>query len=129
MGDSLINAFLKPLGVIKVLTFITFVLYIFSIKFLIFFLVAIKSNNKTRVLHFWAFLRDSSVVTGFLNILNNTEVSLETLHANNIINKKVKSVKIILNGKIDKPISISNKILFTKGAKKMIQDSGGSFFE
>ena len=69
------------------------------------------------------------LTTGFLNILKNTEVSLETLHANNIINKKVKSVKIILNGKIDKPISISNKIMFTKGAKKMIQDSGGSFFE
>ena len=69
------------------------------------------------------------LTTGFLNVLKNTEVSLDTLHANNIINKKVKSVKIILNGKIDKPISISNKIMFTKGAKKMIQDSGGSFFE
>ena len=69
------------------------------------------------------------LTTGFLNILKNTEISLDTLHANNIINKKVKSVKIILNGKIDKAISISNKIMFTKGAKKMIQDSGGSFFE
>jgi len=69
------------------------------------------------------------LTTGFLNVFKNTEVSLEALHANNIINKKVKSVKIILNGKIDKPISISNKILLTKGAKKMIQDSGGNFFE
>jgi large subunit ribosomal protein L15 len=69
------------------------------------------------------------LTTGFLNKLNNSEINLDFLRTNNIINKKVKSVKIILNGKLDKPISISSKILFTKGAKKMIQDSGGKFFE
>ena len=69
------------------------------------------------------------LTTGFLNKFNNTEINLEFLRTNNIINKKVKSVKIILNGKLDKPISISNKILLTKGAKKMIKDSGGNFFE
>lgn len=69
------------------------------------------------------------LTTGFLNKFNNTEINLEFLRTNNIINKKVKTVKIILNGKLDKPISISNKILLTKGAKKMIEDSGGNFFE
>jgi ribosomal protein L15 len=64
-----------------------------------------------------------------LNKFNNTEINLEFLRSNNIINKKVKSVKVILNGKLEKPISISNKILFTEGAKKMIQDAGGNFFE
>jgi len=69
------------------------------------------------------------LTTGFLNKLHNDKINIEFLHANNIVNKKVKSVKIILNGKLEKPISISSKILFTKGAKKMIQDSGGNFFE
>jgi len=69
------------------------------------------------------------LTTGFLNKFNNTEINLEFLRSNNIINKKVKSVKVILNGKLEKPISISNKILFTEGAKKMIQDAGGNFFE
>lgn len=69
------------------------------------------------------------LTTGFLNKLNNSQINLEFLLTNNIINKKVKSVKIILNGKLDKPISISNKILLTKGARKMIEDSGGDFFE
>ena len=69
------------------------------------------------------------LTTGFLNKFNNTEINLDFLRSNNIINKKVKSVKVILNGKLEKPISISNKILFTEGAKKMIQDAGGNFFE
>lgn len=69
------------------------------------------------------------LTTGFLNSLNNNEINLEFLRLNNIINKKVKSVKIILNGKLEKSISISNNILITKGAKKMIQDAGGNFLE
>ena len=40
------------------------------------------------------------LTTGFLNKLHNAEINLEFLHANNIVNKKVKSVKIILNGKL-----------------------------
>lgn len=74
-------------------------------------------------------LKPHVLTTGFLNKINNTEIDLEFLHSNNIINKKVKSVKIILNGKLDKPVSISSKILLTKGAKKMIEDSGGNFFD
>ena len=69
------------------------------------------------------------LTTGLLNKFSNSEINIEFLHTNNIINKKIKSVKIILNGKLDQPISISNKILCTKGAKKMIQDSGGKFCE
>ena len=69
------------------------------------------------------------LTTGFLNKFNNTEINLEFLRTNNIINKKVKSVKIILNGKLDKPISISNKILLTKGRKKDDRRFRGNFFE
>ena len=69
------------------------------------------------------------LTTGLLNKFSNSEINIDFLHTNNIINKKIKSVKIILNGKLDKPISISSKILCTKGAKKMIQDSGGKFCE
>ena len=58
------------------------------------------------------------LTTGFLNKLQNAEISLEFLHANNIVNKKVKSVKIILNGKLEKPISISKQDFVYKRCKK-----------
>ena len=69
------------------------------------------------------------LTTGLLNKFSNSEINIEFLHTNNIINKKIKSVKIILNGKLDQPISISNQLLCNKNTKKMIQDSGGKFCE
>ena len=55
------------------------------------------------------------LTTGFLNKLQNAEINIEFLHANNIVNKKVKSVKIILNGKLYKIKYVSfSKIFITR---------------
>lgn len=55
-------------------------------------------------------------------------INLENLKKSKLINKDVKFVKIILSGKINKPIIIKG-IKVTKGAKKEIEMHGGKVEE
>lgn len=60
-----------------------------------------------------------------LNIVNSDKINLEVLRQEKLISSKIKSVKIILSGKIEKPFIIESGILVTKGAKEAILSAGG----
>lgn len=63
-----------------------------------------------------------------LNKIEEKIINLKILKKHKLINKKTKLVKIILSGKIKKPIKIE-KIKITKGAKKAIELCGGTVEE
>jgi len=52
-------------------------------------------------------------------------IDMKALREEGLISSKITSVKIILSGKIEKPITIGADVLVTKGAKKAIVDAGG----
>lgn len=56
------------------------------------------------------------------------KIDLNALRAAKLINKKIKFVKIIASGKIDKPIHIVG-LPVTPGAKQAIEAAGGSITE
>lgn len=60
-----------------------------------------------------------------LNKLNAEKVDIQTLRAENFISHKIKTVKIISSGKIEKSLTIGAGILVTNGAKEAILASGG----
>ena len=60
--------------------------------------------------------------------LNADIIDLETLKAARLINKNIKQVKIILSGKLEKPITIEG-LMSTKGAKNAIESAGGKVEE
>ncbi len=60
--------------------------------------------------------------------LNADIIDLETLKAARLINKNIKHVKIILSGKLEKPITIKG-LMSTKGAKNAIESAGGKVEE
>ncbi|MCY4176908.1 MAG: 50S ribosomal protein L15 [Endozoicomonadaceae bacterium] len=63
-----------------------------------------------------------------LNQLSNTdtnEISLETLKKAGLIQHKIKYVKIILSGKLDKAVTIK-KLGITKGARAAVEAAGGT---
>lgn len=55
-------------------------------------------------------------------------IDLNILRSNNVISMKVKYVKVICSGKIDRPITIRG-IQVTKGAKNAIENAGGKIEE
>lgn len=60
-----------------------------------------------------------------LNKFKSAIVDMKTLREEGFISSKITSVKIILSGKIEKPITIGAGVLVTKGAQKAIVDAGG----
>ena len=60
-----------------------------------------------------------------LNKIKADKVSIEVLREAKLITPKIRYVKIILSGKIEKPLIIGSDILVTKGAKEAILSSGG----
>lgn len=52
-------------------------------------------------------------------------VSIETLRKAKLINQKIKEVKIIATGSIEKPIKVAAGIRMTKGAQAAILAAGG----
>ena len=63
-----------------------------------------------------------------LGRLSDTMVSLETLQKSGLINKRMRRVKIIKSGEIDKAYTISG-LFPTKGAREMIEKLGGKIVE
>ena len=63
-----------------------------------------------------------------ISCLNADIIDLETLKAARLINKNIKHVKIILSGKLEKPITIKG-LMSTKGAKNAIESAGGKVEE
>lgn len=59
-----------------------------------------------------------------LNKLPDPVITLEVLRGARMINKHIKFVKVILSGKVDKPINLKG-IKVTKGAKSAIEAAGG----
>jgi len=55
-------------------------------------------------------------------------IDLETLKSARLINKNIKYVKIILSGKLEKPIKTKG-LMLTKGAKTAIENVGGKVEE
>ena len=51
-------------------------------------------------------------------------IDIDALKSARLINKNIKRVKIILSGKLDKPITIKG-LIPTKGAKNAIETAGG----
>ena len=62
-----------------------------------------------------------------LNQIDADKVNIEALKAANVINQSIKFVKIILSGKIEKPVTIAANIRVTKGAKAAITSAGGTY--
>jgi large subunit ribosomal protein L15 len=60
-----------------------------------------------------------------LNKIKADTVTLDVLRAERLITPKIRYVKIILSGKVDKPLIIGSDIQVTKGAKEAILSSGG----
>jgi len=62
-----------------------------------------------------------------LNNLNETEVTLDTLKAANLIKRNTKFVKIFSNGELTKAVTVlaSDDIKVTQGAKTLIVNAGG----
>lgn len=60
-----------------------------------------------------------------LNKLKTNEVSLAMLREAGLIPNQVKTVKIILNGEINKSYSVASDVRVTKGAKAAILAAGG----
>lgn len=60
-----------------------------------------------------------------LNKINSDKINLEILRQEKLISPKIKSVKIILAGKLEKSFIIEADILVTKGAKEAILSAGG----
>jgi large subunit ribosomal protein L15 len=61
-----------------------------------------------------------------LNCLSETEtITLDVLKKNNLVNKHIKSVKVILQGQLTKPLTIKG-IKVTKGVALAIKEQGGS---
>ena len=55
-------------------------------------------------------------------------IDIETLKSARLINKNIKYVKIILSGKLEKPIKTKG-LMLTKGAKTAIENVGGKVEE
>ena len=55
-------------------------------------------------------------------------IDMKTLQESGLIGKNIKQVKVILSGDISKPVKLKG-LLVTKGAKKAIEDQGGSIEE
>jgi large subunit ribosomal protein L15 len=55
-------------------------------------------------------------------------IDIETLKSARLINKNIKHVKIILSGKLEKPITTKG-LMPTKGAKSAIETAGGKVEE
>lgn len=70
----------------------------------------------------------SEVRLDVLAKLEVTEITLETLKENNLVNKSIKEVKVINSGELTKAIHISG-LRFTAGAKQAIESAGGSVKE
>lgn len=52
-------------------------------------------------------------------------IDLASLKAANVISKSIEYVKIILSGKLEKAVIISNTVKVTAGARKAIEAAGG----
>lgn len=55
-------------------------------------------------------------------------IDMKTLQESGLIGKNIKQVKVILSGEISKPVKLKG-LLVTKGARKAIEDQGGSIEE
>lgn len=61
-----------------------------------------------------------------LNKITSEVIDLEALKAAGLIRKSTKFVKVILAGKIEKPVTVKG-IKVTQGAKTAIEEAGGKF--
>ena len=61
-----------------------------------------------------------------LSLVKEENINLESLKKAKIISGYTKEVKIILSGKLDKIVKINKEIKVTSGAKKAIEELGGS---
>ncbi len=63
-----------------------------------------------------------------LNRITAEIITLQALHQAGLINSSIKKAKVILSGKIDKPVHLSG-LAITKGAKAAIEAAGGKVEE
>jgi large subunit ribosomal protein L15 len=71
-------------------------------------------------------LRYSAEIRLFeLNKIEADKISIEVLKEKRLISSRIKFVKIILSGKIDRSITIATDVRLTKGAKEAILSAGG----
>lgn len=61
-----------------------------------------------------------------LNKINSDVVNLETLREANVISAKIKFVKIMMSGEINKALKVSPEIRLSAGAKEAVIKAGGS---
>jgi len=76
-------------------------------------------------------LTAASVAEVCLNELEkvaDNEITLQSLKTANLVGKNIRAAKVILSGKINKPITIKG-LLITKGAQKAIEAAGGKIIE
>ena len=59
-----------------------------------------------------------------INMIEEDNITLDSLKKFNVINENIKRVKVILSGVIDRKINVVG-LFVTKGAKKIIEDIGG----
>ncbi|WP_190600857.1 50S ribosomal protein L15 [Candidatus Vesicomyidisocius sp. SY067_SCS001] len=70
----------------------------------------------------------SQVTLSEINRLTEIDITIEVFKAHNLINKNIKHVKVILSGKITRPVILTG-IKVTKGAKLAIEAVKGSVSE
>lgn len=82
-----------------------------------------KMGFKSRVSRYTA-----EVTLSEIGKLNETEINLPVLKSHGLVKKSVQEVKVILSGALDKPVKLQG-IRVTSGARKIIEDLGGSIEE
>ena len=60
---------------------------------------------------------------------NDAVVTLDLLKDHNIVRKSTKDVKFYLSGEVKSVYKVSSTLKMTKGAKKLLESSGGELIE